>query len=257
MRRAGLWRLGSGVVFGCSSIIAGSAMVACGDDAVSVRDIELRVAGARVSAIAGRDEWTVELETARLAFGPLTLCPGRSAGEFCDTARGEWVDAVVVNALEPRTKRAGYLVATTGPVLSFMYDYGIVSLLTRTTPYITDAARELAGNSVELRGCATKAGQELCFALSAPIAQTNQTEQGVPVVRVNGLRGLADLTQVSRLTATFDPTSWVSSIDFDAIAREFECENRCDVELTSGSQAARAVQTALAGSARAQLTWAE
>lgn len=238
-------------------MLVGAVVLGCGDDDVGVREIELRVAGSRVSAIDGRDEWTVELESARLAFGPLTLCPGRNAGEFCDTARGEWADAVVVNALEPRAKRAGYVVGTAGPVLSFMYDYGIVSLLTRNTPYVTDAARELDGNSVELRGCATKLGQEICFALSAPVAQTNQTEQGVPVVRVGGLRGLTDLAKLSRLTATFDPATWVSNIDFDAMAQEFECQERCDVEVTSGSQAVRAVQTALAGSARPKLTWSE
>lgn len=251
LARVGRVALSRSVVMGCSVVIG------CSDDDVTVRDIELRVAGSRASAIAGRDGWTIELETARVAFGPLTLCPGRSAGEFCETARGEWVDAVVVDALEPRAKRAGYVVGTAGPVLSFMYDYGIVSLLTRNTPYITDAARELDGNSIALRGCATKLGQEVCFTSSAPVAQTNQTERGVPVVRVGGLRGLTDLTQISRLTVTFDPASWVSTIDFDAVAQEFECEERCDVELMPGSQAVRALQTALAGSGRPVLTWSD
>ncbi len=237
-------------------VLAATVTTACVDSGVTMRDIELRVAGTEATAFDGRDEWTIELDRARLAFGPVTLCPGRSAGEFCESARGEWVDAVVVDGLEPKAKRAGDLVGTSGPVLSWMYDYGLVSLLTEKAPYVTEAASDLGGNSVQLQGCAFKAEQRVCFELSATVSQTTETEQGVPVVRVGGVQGVSDLTQISSLTATFDPRDWVATIDFDALTLGQECEAGCDAgRLAADSQAVRAVQSALAGTARPRLSW--
>ncbi len=237
-------------------ILLPTVLTACVDSSVAMRDIELRVAGMEATAFDGRDEWTIELDRARLAFGPVTLCPGRSAGEFCESARGEWIDAVVVDGLEPKAKRAGDLVGTSGPVLSWMYDYGLVSLLTHKAPYVTEAADDLGGNSVQLRGCAFKAERRVCFELSAPVSQTTETEQGVPVVRVSGIQGVSDLTQISSLTATFDPRDWVATIDFEALTLGQQCEAECDVgRLAADSQGVRAVQSALAGTARPQLSW--
>lgn len=244
MTRSAVWTLLTAVV------------TACVDSGVTMKDIELRVAGTETTSFEGRDEWTIELDVARLAFGPVTLCPGRSAGEFCESARGEWNDAVVVDGLEPKSKQAGYLVGTSGPVLSWMYDYGLVSLLTQKAAYVTEAASDLGGNSVELRGCAFKAEQRVCFELSAPVSQNAETEQGVPVVRVGGVQGVSDLTLVSTLTATFNPRDWVATIDFDALTLDQDCESGCDAgRLAKDSQAVRAVQSALAGTARPRLSW--
>lgn len=228
----------------------------CVETATTVTDIELRVAGSDERVVPARDGWTVELEVARLAFGPVTLCPGNVAGEFCDTARGEWTDATVVDALRPESKRVGYLVGTSGPVLSWMYDYGLVSVLTQGEPLITDAARELDGNSVELAGCASKEDVRLCFVLRTRIAQSTETEQGVPVVRIGGVRGVEDLADVSRLTVVFEPSSWLATVDFEALAASYECSETCEpIELAQDSQAVRAVQSALAGSFRPRLVW--
>lgn len=242
----------------CSLLVG---LFGCVDSGTVVTEVELRVVGSGETQTTGRNGWAIELEEAQLAFGPLMFCPGRTAGEFCDTARGEWLDAVVVDALSPSSRRAGYVVATSGPALSWMYDYGFVSVLTQTAPLEMDAAAELGGNSALLRGCAHKEESRVCFTLAARVSQTTSTDRGVPVVRVSGLRGLDDLAGIQRMTAEFDARAWLNTIDFDAIVMQQQslggdCVPSCEgIELAPDSQAVRAVQTALGGSARPKLSW--
>lgn len=227
---------------------------ACVDTGTRIREIELRVRGRDVGVFMGRNEWSVELTRARVAFGPVTFCPGRSAGEFCETARAEWLDSVVVDGLEARFERAGDAIGMSAAVSSWMYDYGFVSLLTQTQPHVTRAARELGERSVAIAGCASKSERRVCFELQAVIAQTTRTEQGVPVVRVNGTGDTHDLSTVGRIEFSFDPAAWVAQVDFDEIASE--CADACEaVTLAEDSQAVRAVQTALVSSARPRVTF--
>jgi hypothetical protein len=242
----------------CSLVAIFSTLGAfgCVETATTVKDVELRVAGSEQRVFQGRDGWTVEVDVARLAFGPVTLCPGKNAGEFCDTARGEWTDSTVVDALRAESRRVGYLVGTSGPVLSWMYDYGLVSVLTQSAPLVTDAAEQLDGNSVELAGCASKGDVRFCFELRTPIAQSTDTEQGVPVVRISGVRGVDDLAEIERLTVVFDPVLWLTTVDFEALGASYECSGACDpIVLGQDTQAVRAVQTSLAGGFRPQLVW--
>lgn len=222
----------------------------CVDTGTQLREIELRVRGRDGSEFVGRDGWSVELSRARVAFGPVTFCPGRSAGEFCDTARAEWLDSVVVNGLDSRSERAGDVLGASGAVSSWMYDYGLVSMLTQSKPYVTAAARKLDGQSVDVAGCAVKEERRVCFDLQARIAQNTVTEQGVPVVRVNGSDEVRDFAVVDRIEFTFEPASWLAQVDFDEIATT-ACDGECEpLALGPDSQAVRAVQTALVAAAR-------
>lgn len=246
-------------VWGASQLVVMAsvlgAAVGCVESGTIIKDVELRVVASEQRVFDGRDGWSVELSEARLAFGPIALCPGRNAGEFCETARGEWQDSIVVDGLDSGSRRAGYLTATSGPVLSWMYDYGLSSLLTQSEPYITAAAEELDGNSVVLRGCAEKNAERVCFDLRTPVAQTTQTEQGVAVVRVSGVRGVDDLARATRLTVGFDVGSWVSAIDFAVLAAERDCVECETVRPQPDSQAVRAVHTALTGASQPTLSW--
>lgn len=223
---------------------------ACVDTGTELRSIELRVRGTDAAQFEGRNGWAVELTRAQIAFGPLTFCPGRNAGEFCDTARAEWLDSIVVDGLDARSRRAGEILGAAGPVSSWMYDYGFVSLLTQSKPYVTEAARKLGEQSVAVAGCAIKAERRVCFELTTTIAQNAQTEQGVPVVRVNG-GDIHDFAVVDGVHFTFEPASWLAQVDFDEIASAAVCDADCDpVALTGNSQPVRAVQTALVAAAR-------
>jgi hypothetical protein len=228
----------------------------CVDTGTNVHEVGLWVNGRADNRFEGRDGWSITLERADVAFGPLTLCSGTSAGEFCETARGEWVNAVVVDALDEDAQQVGSVIGTTGPVLSWMYDYGLVSVLTQTDLYETKAARELGGNSVQIAGCADKDDAAFCFTVAARIAQNVEVERGVPVVRVSGEPGPADLGQTKRLAFAFDPQTWLSGVDFEALWAAQSCETDCaPVVLDGETQAGRAVQIALAASARPELSW--
>lgn len=231
-------------------------LTGCVDSGTNVHEVGLWVNGRADNRFEGRDGWTITLARAELAFGPVTLCPGTSAGEFCESARGEWVDAVVVDALHGEARRVGSVVGTTGPVLSWMYDYGLVSVLTQTDLYETKAARELDGNSVEIEGCADKAEASLCFTLAVRLGQNAEVERGVPVVRVSGEPGLADFGQTKRFAFGFDPQTWLSGVDFEALGATQTCETDCAPLVLDGeTQAGRAVQIALAASGRPKLSW--
>lgn len=231
--------------------------MACVDAGTSMKSVELRVAGNTAAVVPARNGWQVTLERARLAFGPLWLCAGKTAGGLCDLARAEWLDAVVVDALDDRARSVGELWGSDGEVRSWMYDYGLVSLLTTPKPYRTEAAKSLGGDSVHVSGCASKQERRVCFALKLPVAQGTAAEQGVPVVRVSGSGNvLTRFGAERRLTVVFDAGDWLGTIDFDGLLAEHPCEGECEpVELEADSQAARAVRSALEGTARPELVW--
>ena len=157
----------------------------------------------------------VTLTRADLAFGPLYLCAGTQAGSLCETARIEWLDTVVVDALDPAPQAAGDLYGVSGVVQSWMFDLGISSQLTRDEPFVLEAAEALGGHSLVLEGSAEVSGITLPFVAQVPVQQTNATERGVPVVRKSASdRFREDVNGSERaLQVRFDPASWLLSVD--------------------------------------------
>jgi hypothetical protein len=78
---------------------------------------------------------------------------------------------------------------------------------------------------VDVVGVATVGGAPLPFRATFPIAQTDETEVGVPVVR--SPPGAAETHEVSgeeeALRVTFDPAPWVQDIDFMALVGVVPC----------------------------------
>ena len=201
----------------------GAGCAETGQDRTSV---PLFVAGTDVSEpVVAAFDVPVTIDRADLAFGPLYLCTGATAGDLCDTARLEWLETVVVDTTVPEPTPAGLLSGITGPVRSWMYDLGISSQLTRTEPFILDAARELGGTSFVLEGRAVVDGIELPFTAFVPIRQTDETELGVPVVRKSTSESFfRDVgPDESALLVTFDPSAWVRGIDFHPYVSHETC----------------------------------
>jgi len=185
-----------------------------GQDRISV---PLFVAGANVTEpVVAAFDVPLTIERADLAFGPLYLCAGATAGDLCDTARLEWLETVVVDTTLDEPARAGELSGVTGMVRSWMYDLGISSQLTGTQPFILDAASQLGGASLVLEGRVVVDGIEVPFTASVPIQQTDETEIGVPVVRKSTSESFfRDVdSDESGLLLRFDPSAWVRGIDF-------------------------------------------
>lgn len=214
--------------------LAGPAAVAvivaaaggCAETGQDRTRVPLFVAGTDVSEpILAVGEVPVTIERAQLAFGPLYLCAGATAGDLCDTARLEWLESIVVDTTDSQPAAAGELFGITGPVRSWMYDLGISSQLTRTTPFVLDAASELGGASLVIEGRAVVDGIELPFAGSVVIQQTDETELGVPVVRKSASEAFfRDIgTEESGLVVRFDPGAWVRGIDFRTLVATDTC----------------------------------
>jgi len=224
---------------------------ACVDTGATRTDIALSVAGTEVDAPFIVDtDWQVSLDSADLAFGPLWLCAGTQAGELCDTARAEWLDSVVIDALDPATKSAGMLDGLTGRVHSWMFDLGIVSLLTQQQPVQLDAASALGGNSVRLSGTATRGTDVIAFDVELRVQQEEDTEQGVAVVRSASAAAFDhELTGSGEaLTVRFDPRPWLDAVDFDQFCDATGCAS--DVVFEPDSQAWRAVRNQLVAGKR-------
>lgn len=212
----------------CRSILllVAACAAGCSDTGQQPTSVSLFVAGSEtIGDVVAIGDVSITVERADLAFGPLYLCGGTSAGDLCDTARLEWLDTVVVNALDGTPTPAGELSGFTGPVRSWMYDLGISSQLTRSAPFVLNAAHSLGDASLVLEGYAIVNDIELPFAVAVPIEQTDATELGIPVVRkstsdaffqeVNG--------DESSLLVQFDATTWVQNMDLRPYVTNDNC----------------------------------
>jgi hypothetical protein len=230
----------------------------CGDTGQERVTVPLFVAGTELSqpidAIGGV---TISLDRADLAFGPLYLCAGATAGDLCDTARLEWLGSTIVQAASAEPVRAGRLEGVTGTVRSWMYDLGISSQLTQSErPFVLDAARELGDASLVVSGRASVGGVDVAFSSSVRVEQTDDTELGVPVVRKSTSETFRhEVTGAEAgLTVRFDPTGWLKDIDFRTYCVP---EGKCPAELViePDSEAFRGLKNAVVSSTRPSFEW--
>lgn len=224
--------------------LAALVLTGCLDTSIEATTVELSVAGADARApFEGRDGATITLDRADVAFGPLYLCAGFTAGELCDEALAEWRDARVVDTLDPAPVAAGAMPAITGTARSYMYDLGIVSLLGRDEPLVTPAAESLGPASAVVEGRAEVGGQTIPFAVSVRVEQSGDVSQGVPVVRSGESDAISDAILPdgrTRVLVRFDPRPWLAAASFAALLEDAACapgvevacagpiEQRCD-----------------------------
>lgn len=245
-----------GVVGGVAVMRAVAMMAlmlcACAETGQAPVSVPLWLAGADVSGdVPAGGGTTVQVERAELAFGPLYLCAGTSAGDLCETARLEWLDSAVVDLTVAEPAEAGRLDGATGTVRSWMYDLGISSQLTRSNPFVLSAARELGGASFVLEGVAVIEGIEVPFEVNVAVQQTDETELGVPVVRKSSSDVFFHDVSESEagLVVRFDLAAWLRSTDFSSLLERGSCEldgaptvcdgaveQRCDGPLLTASR---------------------
>ncbi len=169
MRRTSWWFLG------CAFALSG-----CVESSQSWLEKRLVVERGEAPSVALGD-FSVRLESAQLAFGPLYLCAGAQAGSACDSARLEWLDSRVVELVGDGRVEIGTLVGLSGEVRSWMADYGFQSKLTETKPLVLEAARQL-GASVPLRGVALRRGNEAPFEARLTVSASETTGRGRPAL---------------------------------------------------------------------------
>lgn len=226
--------------------IAVAIALACVDLGVAEIEVPLHVAGTSIDGpIAGKAGAQIELDRAELAFGPIYLCAGAQAGELCDTAQLEWLDAIAFDALDPTPVEAGPLRGREGAVRSWMFDLGLVSLLTQEHPLVLPAAEQLGDASVVLEGRADVGGVVIPFSVAVAVQQEDETEVGVPVIRKSSSDAFEHEVFAGEqgLLVRFDAGPWVTEIDFAGLLEDGVCapagpervcagqtEQRCDAD---------------------------
>ena len=202
----------------------------CIDTSIQTTSVGLRLAGTDVATpFEGRNGAIIELTRAELAFGPLYLCSGSQAGALCDEAVAEWRDAAVIDALDGGAGEVGAMNALTLTARSYMYDHGIVSLLTQDEPLVTEAAESLGPASVRVEATVSVDSVAVPIALAVRVQQSADAEQGVPVVRSGESDGFeVPLAEggATRLTVRFDPRGWLGGADFTDLVERADCAVR-------------------------------
>lgn len=236
-------------------------------------ELALELAGTPASDAPLSDEGTARLSRAELAFGPFWLCPGAQAGELCDTARLEWLDAARVDVLSSSAQSVGELRGVTGEVQSYMYDLGISSLLGEPgSSFVAPVVDELGG-SVWLEGTASVRGVDVPFGVRLTIATVEKSEQGVPVVRKSTSEAFSHRVSEAdeALRVEFDPNAWLGSLRASDLLVDAPCaegvelgcreglELRCEAGVEVGTRSCAALdQACRAGEGCVeQLGWSE
>lgn len=201
--------------------------------------------------------WTLRLSEARLVFGPLWLCAAQGEQASCETARAEFLDAAVVDLLDPQTQALGTMTGSEGFVGTYWFDYGVVSLLGQDEPLVLPAAAQ-TGGSVFIAGVAQSADAQVAFEATVTLSQSaNGVENGVPVVRraSEEIRHVLDANTRS-LLLRFDAAQIVQGIDFDALAGQ-DVVSITEPPTPETAQAVSALRVALQGAAVPAFDWKE
>jgi hypothetical protein len=198
----------------------------CADTGRTSVELNLLASGTGSAASLTSGDVTLTLERADLAFGPLYLCAGATAGDLCDTARLEWLGSALVDARAQEVRPLGVLSGVSGPVQSWMYDLGISSQLTRDEPFVLDAAEQLGGASLAFEARAERGGRAVRVKAAVRVQQTDTTELGVPVIRKSPSDPsmARDVGREDRsLLVRFDPMPWLESLDLASLFVEASC----------------------------------
>jgi hypothetical protein len=247
---------------------------ACSDTGQARARVPLYLAGTDIEEAQGAGDVAITLERAALAFGPLYLCAGHQAGQYCERARLEWLESAVVDLLDPEPYHAGELVGVTGAVRSYMFDLGFASLLTLGQPLAMPATEDLGGVSLRVEGIARTESVDLPFTVALVVAQEVATELGVPVVRKQTTEVFAHEVGEDEpgLVIRFDPSSWLSGVDFSGFVEDAECaaagtavvcaqtvEQRCapDGSVAQSRDCAETGEVCLRGQGCAERLWIE
>ncbi len=215
---------------------------ACIDNVQNQARASIVVSSTAPTVLQAANGVSLTLTNAQLAFGPLYLCASNSAGEDCETARGQWLGSVVIDLLNSAPQEAGKLEGIEGEVRSYMFDLGAASLLTQQDPVLLDAAQALGGNSLRLAGRAQLAdGQQVDLTIDMLWAQGDQVEQGVSLIRTpnDAIEPFVLRGEEGTFALDFDPTPWLDIANFDTLIDDASCALDGPEQVCAGSRELR------------------
>lgn len=195
-------------------LLFAAILVGCGDTGQPSIDHPAVAIGTAARAV-DVGEYTVQLDVARVGFGPATFCASRAASdEQCPAAVAELANVASVDALSASAQPLGRVHGFVGTVRSAGFGYAITWLNTQTAP--TPAAAAPERHSAHLEGTATNKTTMAAFRFVADV-DIVPLNQGQHAVTTTGLNASID-ARTARLEVQLDPNAWVSQIDFAELA---------------------------------------
>ncbi len=192
------------------SLLLTLVLAGCGNTGQTMVSYPAHAQGAPVSFTSGA--WTVTLDAARAALGPIYFCATQTASEsLCPVAINELPRTVDVDALSPADQPLGDVRGTTGTIHSATLDWGITWFATQPDARAASAL----GHSAHFEGHAERAGVTRRF-----VADVDLTPQFQGTLAVNGIRLPAPhevIDPPGRLRVRFDTGAWLSSVDYDEL----------------------------------------
>jgi hypothetical protein len=184
------------------------AASACGDTGQDVVSVPFTGRGAAAEPFDA-DGWTVTLDDARIAIGPIYFCAAASSStDLCPSAVAELTASVVVDALDPGAQPLGELSALTVDLRSAAWDFALTWPSTAAQPVLLDPSAD--GHSAHFEGSAVKAEQTLRFVADIDI---------VPLLRgaraVQGVSTRATISEHTRCELRVDAAAWWAQVQFD------------------------------------------
>ena len=154
--------------------------------------------------------WSVTLEEATVAFGPVYFCASQSgSATLCETAIGELLTTTAFDALSTKPRELGTAHGFIGKIQSASYDYGINWFLTDDAP--TPAPAAPGGHSAHFTGTAVKAGKTVHFRADVDVVPQFQGQRAAPSQVANAtIDGTGE-----RLDIHFAAGRWFEHVDFD------------------------------------------
>src|SRR5690606_192702 len=123
-------------------LLVSSLACACGSTGQELTSFPIHGAASGERSFT-KDGWTVTLERADVAFGPVYFCATSFADmDVCPSAQAEWLETQTIDALDPTPQMLGEAEAVTGTVRSAMFDYGRSWLLTEPRVRANEGAPE-------------------------------------------------------------------------------------------------------------------
>ncbi|MEP7119755.1 MAG: hypothetical protein ABJE95_02550 [Byssovorax sp.] len=190
--------------------IALLACAACSGTGQPDVDYAAFAAPATPGTVSADHGWSVTLDQATVAFGPVYFCASESgSATLCQTAIGELLTTTAFDALDPAPRALGTAHGFIGKIQSASYDYGIHWFLTDDAPTPGPAAP--GGHSAHFSGTATKPGKTVHFRAEVDVVPQFQGQRAAPSqVATATITGEGE-----KLDIHFAVGQWFEHVDFD------------------------------------------
>ena len=183
----------------------------CGSTGQAEVEYPANASGTAGSFLVG--DYTVTLDTARVAFGPAYFCATRAASSsLCPTAVNELATVAEIDALDPAPQPIGTVRGTVGAIRSVHHGWGLTWFPRQSSAGPADPT--LPEHSALLAGTVSRATMtSFRFTATLDVAPKHQGE-----LPVQGHRVQADVSSdTTGLHLTVDPRGWFTQVDLSAL----------------------------------------